>query len=348
MGVWRKWVFPSLRIVVFAAIAVALVKLAFFPADTSEARHPSPTGMVQDSVVAATLGSITNNIEVSGAIVADAAVPARAATLGEVAQLHVEVGASVDKGAPLVTVRKEIEQEPIVRMDAEGNPTTVIPKPKYSTAQIVAPISGTVSALPLVVGQAVAIGDTAAQVAPTAFSVVGTIDPAQQFRLIEQPTEAQVSVQGGPDQFTCTGLTITTPLAGASAPEGEPGAPAGGSGPQVKCAVPAEVRVFAGLTGTMTLPGASAENVLVLPVTAVKGTSQAGMVWAVTADGVQEQRDVVLGLNNGTLVEVREGLSEGDEVLEFIPVTDPTKPPSEQGDNCYEMPDGGMVCESGA
>ena len=46
VNVMRKWVFPILRLLVVAAIAVALVKLAFF-ADTAEALDPAqPTGQI--------------------------------------------------------------------------------------------------------------------------------------------------------------------------------------------------------------------------------------------------------------------------------------------------------------
>jgi membrane fusion protein, multidrug efflux system len=47
-------------------------------------------------------------------------------------------------------------------------------------------------------------------------------------------------------------------------------------------------------------------------------------VWVVGADGVQEERAVVLGLTDGDRIEVREGLAEGDSVLAFVPVPDDT------------------------
>jgi multidrug efflux pump subunit AcrA (membrane-fusion protein) len=76
----------------------------------------------------------------------------------------------------------------------------------------------------------------------------------------------------------------------------------------------ATVRVQAGVV----------ENVLVVPVTAVQGTVQQGKVWVVGADGAQEERAVTLGLTDGEQVEVRGGLAEGDQVLQFVPVPDDT------------------------
>jgi multidrug efflux pump subunit AcrA (membrane-fusion protein) len=42
------------------------------------------------------------------------------------------------------------------------------------------------------------------------------------------------------------------------------------------------------------------------------------------ADGAEEERSVTLGLTDGDMIEVREGLAEGDQVLQFVPVPDDT------------------------
>ena len=49
MNVLRKWVFPILRLLIFAAIAVALVKVAFFADPDSSAADPAfPTGEITE------------------------------------------------------------------------------------------------------------------------------------------------------------------------------------------------------------------------------------------------------------------------------------------------------------
>jgi membrane fusion protein (multidrug efflux system) len=70
--------------------------------------------------------------------------------------------------------------------------------------------------------------------------------------------------------------------------------------------------------------GGTAENVLVVPVTAVQGSVQTGNVWVVAGDGTEEMRAVTLGLSDGDQIEVREGLAEGEQVLQFVPVPDDT------------------------
>jgi len=188
---------------------------------------------------------------------------------------------------------------------------------------VLSPAEGTLSSLTALVGQVFAVGDAVGQVAPPTFHVSGSLAAEQLYRLTVQPTEAQVTITGGPAPFTCTALTITTPLAGGDGQSGE-GATAG---PTVSCAIPADVTVFAGLTAKVTISGGVAQNVLVVPTTAVEGIASAGNVYFVLPDGSTELRPVVLGLNDGKNVEVKEGLAEGDLILQFVPgaaAVDPT------------------------
>ena len=62
-----------------------------------------------------------------------------------------------------------------------------------------------------------------------------------------------------------------------------------------------------------------ATDVLTVPLTAVEGAAGKGVVTVVGADGTEEEREITLGINDGTTVEVTGGLVEGDMVLEFVP-----------------------------
>ncbi|MET4639685.1 HlyD family efflux transporter periplasmic adaptor subunit [Mycetocola sp. 2940] len=340
MGVWRKWVFPILRLVIFSVIAIALVKVAFFPDLSTSVNASQPTGIVSDPVTQVAVGSIVTAVVIDAAVEADPAVDGRATLAGEIYEITAVAGQAVTAGDTLAKIRQEVVQEPVTRTDAAGNVTITQPRPTMKTALVKAPITGTVSTVSSLVGQVVAVGDSVAKVAPTTFSVSGPIKPEDQYRLVEQPNEAQVEALGGPGTFSCSALTISRPLAGAeaSAPDGT--APA--TGAVVRCAVPADVRVFAGLTAKLTIAGGSADNILTLPVTAVKGNSTAGTVWVLAADGAPEERAVTLGLNDGALVQIVDGVAEGDDVLQFVPVDDSTDPAG--GDGCIEQPDGTVFC----
>lgn len=312
MGVARRWVFPIIRIVIFVAIAAALVKLAFFTGATDGGADPTlPTGQITDPEVAVSIGTIRNDVELDATVSADAAVSAKATLAGEVQKVLVAPGQAVAADTPVATLKSETP-------NADG--TGVIVK----RATVLAGAAGTVSAVPVIVGQTVSVGDELAKVAPPTFHVSGTMAPAQQYRLLSRPSEAEVTITGGPAPFVCGGLSISTPLAGS-------GDGSGGEGSTVTttvtCAVPADVVVFAGLAAKMTIAGGIAENVLTVPVTAVEGTTGAGRVYvADPAGGEPTPKDVTLGINDGENVEITGGVAEGDLVLQFVPGADQVDP----------------------
>ncbi|WP_025158345.1 efflux RND transporter periplasmic adaptor subunit [Leifsonia aquatica] len=353
MGVVRRWVFPVLRIVVMAAIAVALVKLAFFPSGEATAADPAvPTGELSDPVTAVATGTIVNDVRVTGSVVADDAVPARVTVAGTVNEVQKSVGEHVEPGDVLFDVKVETPRDPLVSTGPDGSQTVTERKPLVTYTAVTAPIAGTLSELPVLSGQTVAIGDKAGAVAPPTFSVTGSLPPEQQYRLVDRPDSASVAVKGGPAPFTCTGLSISTPPATASdAPAGgaAPGANGGSGGGStatatVRCAVPGDVRVFAGLSADITISAGKAEGVLTVPTTAVKGSAEKGIVFVPDeAGGDPKQVEVTLGLTDGTSVQITGGLAEGDSILEFVPGA-----PASGGDGCVPTPDGGMMCSGTA
>lgn len=329
----RTVVFPALRLLVWTVIAVALVVLAFRGGSggTTPVSAGAPPVDLTSPVVPVTRGTVANTVTVQGTVVADATVPVRATKAGTVRRVLVGVGDVVQQGDAVVEVRWEEEREPVTGTDADGNPTSTPRTPLVRTATVPAPGAGTVTAVDVLVDQAVAVGDRVAAVAPGSLSVTATLTQDDQFRLLAPPSTAQVEVQGGPAPFPCTDLTLGAPApaddtAGVEVSAvGDPAsAGAGQGGTTARCRVPAGTTVFAGMSATVVVDAGVAEDVLVVPVTAVQGSVQQGDVWVVGADGSQEQRRVVLGLTDGDQVEVREGLAEGDSVLLFVPVPDDT------------------------
>ncbi|MFC8191897.1 secretion protein HlyD [Cellulomonas sp. NPDC057328] len=320
----RRHVFPALRLLVWAVIAVALVKIAFAGADVSaEATGARPTGAVVDRTVEVTTGTVTNAVTVRGSVVADPSVPVRATLAGTVSKVLATDGQRVEAGTPVLEVRQETPQEPLTRTDPTTGETTVTErKPKVVVQQVTAPVGGTLS-LPTLKDQVVAVGDTVAQVAPGTLSVSGTLTPDQQYRLVGAPAEAQVTLKGGPAPFTCTGVRVgaAAPAAPGADPAAEPADPAATPSGTITCTVPADVTAFPGLGADLEIVNGTAADALVVPVTAVQGTVQRGNVWVVATEGAEpEERAIGLGLTDGEVVQVTEGLAAGDRVLEFIPV----------------------------
>ncbi|WP_240675420.1 secretion protein HlyD [Cellulomonas endophytica] len=324
----RRIVFPSLRLLVWAVIAVALVRIAFAGADLSAEADPlQPGGQLVEPTVEVTTGTVVNTVDVAGSVVADPAVPVKATAAGTVSKLLVGTGQAVDKDATLLEIRTETPQDPVVSFDeATGVETIQERAPKVTVTAVKAPVAGTVT-LPTLVGQEVTIGDEVASLAPGTLSITATLTPEQQYRLLNPPTEAQVTLRGGPAPFTCTGMRIGAAAAGAGGGAGggvDPGTglPAETASGTVSCAVPAGVTAFAGLGADVSITNGQAEGPVV-PVTAVQGSVQSGNVWVVTPELPEgEMRQVGLGLTDGENVQVTSGLEVGEQVLQFIPVAD--------------------------
>ena len=331
MGALRTVVFPALRLVVWSVIAVALVVLAFRGGAGSVSGPvagpgPGPVDLGSPPVPVS-LGTVSNTVSVSGTVVADPSVPVKATAAGTVRKLLAAPG-PVTAGQPLLEIRWEEERAPVTGTDAEGNPTVTQPPPRVRLATVSAPGAGTLTALDVLVDQLVAVGDPVGTISPGTLSVTATLSQAEQFRLLSPPASAEVEVQGGPAPFTCGGLVLGGAAAPPAAPPdpgmpADPGAPTGG-GTTARCQVPSGTAVFAGMGATMAIQAGLAENVLVVPVTAVQGSVQNGNVWVVSEGGEPVERPVALGLTDGEMIEIKEGLTDGEQVLQFVPVPDDT------------------------
>lgn len=346
MGVWRKWIFPSIRIVLVAVIAVALAKLAFFPDRAPEPQAAFPTGTIEEATTPVQRSSIANDVVLTGTVNADAPVSVKAMGTGTVDEVFFAAGAAVQEGEKLFDIKVIDEAEPTTTTGPDGMPVVTMPEPSHHFEKVFAPSSGTLSALDVLPGQAVSVGQTLGQVAPPSFNVTASIAPALQYRLKQRPNDAQVVISGGPAPFTCTGLTITTPVGGGGQGSGGNGAVPAAAGAvaaaSVTCSVPADVRVFPGLAAEVTISAGAASEVLVVPTTAVEGGAETGVVWIVEADGSHREHPVKLGLTDGSMVEIVEGLAEGDTVLQFVPGALATPEGA-----CTTMPDGSSVCMEG-
>lgn len=335
MGVVRGYIFPALRILVWGLIAISLVWLAFFRADPpGDELTAQPSADVRPPLVGVTRGDISNTVSLTGQLSADPAVEVKITQAGEISTLFVDPGAAVAVGTPIAEVR--YEREPInppatsTAPDAPAPPAT----PSYRYVTITSTAVGTVGEVRVLAKQVVAVGDVLATVSPGTLSVSAPLTQADQLRLLAAPTAATVTVQGGPAPFGCAGLTIGVPDSAAAEPPQAP-APADPYAPPVDpgsaatgaiaaCSVPPGTTVFAGMAATIDIEAGVALGALVVPVTAVEGSVSTGNVWVVDSDGAEPVLTPVgLGLTDGVMVEITEGLTEGAQILEFVPNAEP-------------------------
>ena len=183
------------------------------------------------------------------------------------------------------------------------------------------------------------------------YGIVAEIDGEQAYRISDAAQgTVQAQIKNGPGPFPCTLLgtiaalpvgTVPAPpptqpepddteATGANTPappprQQEPGNSSEPTGLRLVCTAPADVKLINGAAATLELVTASAQDALVVPVEAVAGGQGKGKVDVVGADGAKVTTDVVLGLTDGKVVEIKSGLT-GDETLA---VPGPNLPPGE-------------------
>jgi len=176
------------------------------------------------------------------------------------------------------------------------------------------------------------------------YGIVADIDGAQAYKISAALASVYAQIKNGPGPFKCKVLgtiaalppgtippppTPVQPSADPSAPPvTAPEPPAANpaseaTGLRVVCLAPSDVKLISGASVILDLVTEKATNVLVLPVEAVAGGQGKGQVDIVRSDGTRERRDVVLGLTDGKVIEIKSGLT-GDET---VAVPGPDLPP---------------------
>jgi hypothetical protein len=208
---------------------------------------------------------------------------------------------------------------------------------------------------------AVTAGMPVASARLAGYGIVAEIDGKQAYRISENLASIQAQIENGPGPFRCKALGTIAALPAGTVPEPpsppEPKAPAPASGGPAQpepapaeqpadeaaapegseatglrlvCTAPPRVKLINGATATLEVITARARNALVVPVEAVAGSQGSGKVEVVEAGGRRRVVDVVLGLSDGKVVQIKSGL-EGDETLSVPGPNLPPGPPP-QGD----------------
>lgn len=311
-------VFPVARIAVWVVIAIALVKISFFSSSGKQGDELAAQADFSQAHYVVARGDISNVVEVAATVVADPTQSVVSPVEGYVGQWLVSEGDWVSAGTAIVELRREVPAS----VDSNGNPVAA----SFTRHTVTAPVGGQIHQS-LITNQPAPIGTTVFTVNPGTLSISADLSPEQLYRLTTTPSDAEVTIDSGPAPFTCSGISVGSPT---TAQPSTPSDPNTGETPtttvKATCPVPADVRVFAGMTGSMNLAVGEVTDVLTVPITAVQGSYDTGRVWIVGADGTTEERDVTLGMSDGVNIEITGGLEEGETILQVAPGNLPPLP----------------------
>lgn len=258
------------------------------------------------------LGTVSSQLVLDATVQAEPGEPVEARQGGTVTRLWLDDGADVEEGAPVVSVSLPAEPAPEAEEGESSSGSREV--------TLYAPVSGTVSGLDDVrVDDVLEPGAKVATVSTGEFHAVAQVPANDLYRFYDDPGEIMLQIDKGPPAAECDFLAL-----GASEQEGsgEEGAEAGGTGggSELTCRIPSDLTVFDGVRGKLSVSTGEVENVVVVPVTAVRGNTESGEVVVVDDGGAEETREVSLGMSDGQVIEVTEGLSVGDQVLDPVPL----------------------------
>ncbi|USX55986.1 efflux RND transporter periplasmic adaptor subunit [Lentzea sp. HUAS12] len=169
------------------------------------------------------------------------------------------------------------------------------------------------------------------------YALVGDIDGQQAYKISGALTDVTAQIKNGPGPFPCTVLGTIAALPQGTIPEKPPVTqdnkdgekkdqpqqqpqqqqqqqPSSSTGLRIVCSAPPDVQMINGATASIEVTTGKAAQALVVPVEAVAGQQGKGKVDVIQPDGSRRTTDVVLGLTDGKVVEVKSGLT-GDEEL---------------------------------
>ena len=102
-----------IKTILLVTIAVAMVKFAFFPAQSTDEAIPlDPAGSYGQITVTPERGTITNTVTLEGTIQSDPAPTIKATLAGEITEIYVNNGDHVSAGDTLLLIQKEMQGDP--------------------------------------------------------------------------------------------------------------------------------------------------------------------------------------------------------------------------------------------
>lgn len=352
----KRYLLTGLKVLLALVVTAALVKLAFFPDSEQTTPTAAQTGFsVSTPLVTVTKADVKSAVDIDGQVVADAPTQVPATSVGTVARLYFDNGAAVTSGEPILTIKKT---ETVTTTDNGSNgsngangssdskgtngsadssdsaaDTTPKTTEKVTYIDVYAPTTGTIN-YSVIKDQETTVGTSIASISTGTYSATGTISASQQYQLTQAPTSATLTIKSGPAPFACGNLKIGTgtassPTNSTAAPKDSTDTSSGDATTvQVRCAVPADKKVFPGLKATISIAVGEAKGALTVPLTAVQGNYATGKVWLVpdpTKPTKTVETTVKLGINDGNQIVVTSGLKEGDSILQFVPGQDVDK-----------------------
>ena len=206
---------------------------------------------------------------------------------GKITRVYVTLGSIVKRGDKL----------------AEIDPST--PGTYYEISPVYAPISGTITALPLTVGTSVNTNTAVAQIGNIRELQIKAKVPERDVSVLKQDLKAQVSLVAYKNQIFDAHVIRVSPIVDEVSRTKEIYLAFDTIDPKINAGMYAKIKLLTVLH----------KDALCLPIDAIQTLDDKNFVYVVQSDSTVTVRNVEIGVNVDGIVEIVNGLSEGDKIV---------------------------------
>jgi multidrug efflux pump subunit AcrA (membrane-fusion protein) len=238
-------------------------------------------------------GQISDYIELSGDLIAGSTVDTYSDAAGKIVSLNVTSGSYVTRGSPIGVV----------------DPSK--PGMTYALYTVRAPISGTVVSLPAEVGMTISQSTSLAKISGGGGLEVQLYVPERFISKVSRNLGAQITLDAWPGELFRGNVSEISPTVDVASRTEMIKVNVDNSGSRLKAGMFAKVKIIT----------ESKDDIVKIPSASIVQREGKSVVFVVTPDPTEEhskiahQIDITPGIQIDNVVEIRDGLMAGDEVV---------------------------------
>ena len=288
------------RIILVAVVIAIIVIIAILPKNKgsmSGRNGGMPGGNMQGGDAAETVYSVTTQVlartdlqeylTMNGNVQANNTISVYPGIGGKITRVYVTLGSVVRRGDKL----------------AEIDPST--PGTYYEISPVYAPISGTITALPLTVGTSVNTNTAVAQIGNIRELQIKAMVPERDISVLKTDLKAQVSLVAYKNQTFDAHVIRVSPIVDEVSRTKEIYLAFDTIDPKINAGMYAKIKLLTVLH----------KDALCLPIDAIQTLDGTNFVYVVQSDSTVTVRNVDIGVNVDGIVEIVNGLSVGDKIV---------------------------------
>jgi multidrug efflux pump subunit AcrA (membrane-fusion protein) len=286
-----RTVFTIILIVLCAALAIAIAvtiynKMNPAPQEVRRAAA-APAEATAVRVQPVVLGDVRNSVVINGEVLAGTQVSANPTVAGRLTDLNVKIGDSVRAGQLIAYV----------------DPSR--PGEVYSKSPVVAAIAGTVLSTPANIGDSVSAQTAIVTIGDLSSIVLETYVPERFSTDLRIGLTAEVGLQAISDErFAAQVYEVSPVLDPVSRTT------------RIRLRFPnRDNRIKAGMFATVYLVTKEANNVSIIPRSALINTAGTWICYVANDQSIAERRELTLGLESEDTVEIVQGIIPGEMIV---------------------------------